>query len=50
MNAGEPVGYDLGCGFCSGFGGLLVGELFGGGLLGLGGCGTYGEVVLRLGG
>ena len=40
MDAGEAVGDDLGRGSGGGFGGLL----------GLGGCSAYGEVVLGFGG
>jgi hypothetical protein len=40
VDAGEAVGHDLGCGFGGGFGGLLS----------LGGCSAYDEVVLGFGG
>ena len=48
VEAGETVGDDLSCGFGGSFGGLLVGELFGGSGLSLGGGGSQGEIVLSL--
>src|SRR5580704_3727883 len=46
VEAGEAVGDDLSCGFGCGFGGLLIGELLGGGGLSLCGRCAYSEVVL----
>jgi hypothetical protein len=46
VEAGEAVGDDLSGGSGGGFGSLLVGELLCGGGLGLGGCGSYRQVVL----
>jgi hypothetical protein len=46
VEAWEAVGDDLSCGSGGGFGGLLVGELLGGGGLGLGGCCPYGKIAL----
>ena len=45
VEAGETVGYDLGRGPGGRVGGLLVGELLGGGL---GGGGPYGQIMLGL--
>jgi len=46
VEARESVSNDLSCGFGGSFGGLLVGELLGGGRLGLGGGCTCGKIVL----
>ena len=46
VEAGEPVGDDLGCGFGGGFGSLLFGELFGCVGLRFGGGGSDCQIVL----
>jgi hypothetical protein len=46
VETGESVSNDLSCGSRGSLGGLLVGELLGGGRLGLGGGCTYGKIVL----